>query len=156
ENLQLEKSNLNLGEQIRQIVLNFEPEFHQKQVDLNFTGADLLMEGDRDKISQVLVNLLSNSLKFTPAGGRVEVSLTQKEELVELVVQDTGIGIAAADLPYIFERFYRADKSRNRMTGGSGIGLAIVKAIVEAHGGTVEVESELGQGTRVIVQLPQK
>jgi signal transduction histidine kinase len=156
ENLQLEKMEFNLGELIRQIALNFESEFHHKQVTLEYTDDPLIIDGDRDKISQVIVNLLANSLKFTPPRGRVGVSLTQTEKSAEIVVQDTGIGIAPADLPYVFERFYRADKSRNRMTGGSGIGLAIVKAIVEAHGGTVRVESALGQGTRVIVKLPKR
>lgn len=156
ENLQLDKAEINLGELIRQIILNFETEFHYKKVGLKFSGEDFIIKADRDKISQVLVNLLANSLKFTPAGGQVEIGLQGNDDMVEITVKDTGIGIAAADLPYIFERFYRADKSRNRMTGGSGIGLAIVKAIVEGHEGAVQVESELGQGTRVSVQMPRK
>ncbi|MCL6591698.1 MAG: HAMP domain-containing protein [Firmicutes bacterium] len=155
ENLLLEKTQFNLGAITRQAVLNFEPEYHQKQVTINVMGGDFPILADRDKISQVLVNLLANSLKFTPAGGRVEVRLTQNENSVVITVRDTGIGIAPEDLPYIFERFYRADKSRDRTTGGAGVGLAIVKAIVEAHGGAVWAESEPGQGTRVFVRLPQ-
>lgn len=155
ENLNLDKTRFNLGEVIRQIVMNFEPEFYHKKVALGFTGADIIIEADRDKISQVIINLLANSLKFTPAGGQVDVSLNENNGFVEIVVSDTGIGIPAEDLPYIFERFYRADKSRNRLTGGSGIGLAIAKAIVEAHKGAIKVQSEVGKGTEFSVSLPK-
>jgi signal transduction histidine kinase len=103
-----------------------------------------------------VVNLLSNALKYTQSGGRVQVSVKGSEDIAELVVKDNGRGIPEEDLPYIFERFYRADKSRNRMTGGSGIGLTITRTIVEAHGGSIEVHSIIDTGTEFIVTLPKR
>ncbi|MGD0210208.1 MAG: ATP-binding protein [Desulfomonilia bacterium] len=89
-----------------------------------------------------MINLLSNALKFTPRGGTVSVRVSDGAEGVRIDVADTGIGISAEDLPRVFERFYRADSSRSRATGGAGIGLSIAKAIVEAHGGSIRVKSE--------------
>jgi signal transduction histidine kinase len=104
---------------------------------------------DVDRVHQVLVNLLSNALKFTPPGGRVVVSFARADEQVSCTVADTGPGIPAGEMPHLFERFYRGDRSRARQgTDGSGLGLAIVKAIVEAHGGRIWVESGPGQGSR--------
>lgn len=108
---------------------------------------------DRDRIIQVLVNLLSNALKFTPAGGNVEIGAIDQNDSALITIHDTGSGIDPAELPYLFERFYRTDKSRNRKLGGSGIGLTIVKKLVDAHGGTVWIES--GQGTLVYIRLPK-
>jgi signal transduction histidine kinase len=110
---------------------------------------------DVDRVHQVLVNLLSNALKFTPAGGRVVVSFARADEQVSCTVADTGPGIPAGETPHIFERFYRGDRSRARQgTDGSGLGLAIAKAIVEAHGGRIWVGSELGQGASFTFILP--
>ena len=155
ETLSLHKEEFDLTGLIRQTMLNFEPEFYHKGVTLEFDGEpELFIIADRDKISQVLVNLLSNSLKYTPQSGAVRVELRRISNTAEISVKDNGIGIAAEDLPHIFERFYRVDQSRNRLTGGSGIGLAIVKAVVEAHHGTIRAESRLGSGSSFIVTLP--
>jgi two-component system, OmpR family, sensor histidine kinase BaeS len=108
---------------------------------------------DPERMSQVLGNLLSNALRFTPAGGTIRLRATADGDRVHLIVQDTGTGIAAADLPHIFERFYRADSAR-QATGSSGLGLAIAKGIVEAHGGTIAVASSEGAGTRFSITLP--
>ncbi|MEB3101052.1 sensor histidine kinase [Ferviditalea candida] len=113
----------------------------------------IVLSTDRDRFIQILVNLLSNSLKFTPEGGVVEIRAKEDDQAIVIAVHDTGAGIASEDLPYIFERLYRGDKSRNRKSGGSGIGLAIVKKLVEAHGGTVRVESVQGQGTTFYLQF---
>jgi signal transduction histidine kinase len=122
------------------------------QVDL---PEDLpLVEVDPQRIGQVLRNLLENGLTHTPPGGKIAVAAHANDEWVEVKVQDTGTGIAAEDLPYVFERFYRADKSRSRATGGAGLGLAIARQLVEAHGGWIEVESEVGQGTQFTFTLP--
>jgi signal transduction histidine kinase len=109
---------------------------------------------DYDRIKQVLHNLLDNALTHTPAGGAIVVSAKQQEKWIEVSVADTGEGIPAEDLPNIFERFYRADKSRARATGGSGLGLTIAKRLVKAHGGNIEVQSELGKGSRFSFTLP--
>ena len=102
----------------------------------------------------ILNNLLSNALRHTRAGGTVTADTCVVDAKVRLSVHDTGIGIPAADLPHIFERFYRADNSRSGETGGSGIGLAIVRALLDAQGGTIRVESEMGAGTTFTVELP--
>ncbi len=117
--------------------------------------ADLpLVDVDPQRIGQVLGNLLSNALTHTPSGGEVVVAAQARESEVELSVSDTGEGILPDHLPYIFERFYRADKSRSRATGGTGLGLAIARQLVEAHGGRIEVESEVGRGTQFTFTLP--
>lgn len=110
--------------------------------------------GDRDRLKQALLNLGVNALQHTPAGGEVILSLQRGEQEVVLSVTDTGSGIAPDDLVLIFERFYRADRSRSRHAGGAGLGLAIVKRIVEAHGGQVAVQSELGKGSIFTLYLP--
>ncbi len=109
---------------------------------------------DLQRIGQVLQNLLTNALRHTPAGGRVTISAALVDGRVALAVTDTGSGIAVDDLPRIFERFYRADSSRARATGGSGLGLTIARRLAEAHGGSIEVESTIGVGSRFTVLLP--
>ncbi len=110
---------------------------------------------DRDRLAQILLNLVDNAVKYTPEGGRVTVRAGRwGRDAVEVAVQDTGIGIPAADLPRITERFYRVDKARSRELGGTGLGLAIVKHLVIAHGGELRIESEPGRGTTARVTLP--
>jgi signal transduction histidine kinase len=109
---------------------------------------------DTQAIGRVLNNLLGNALRHTPPEGRVSVWVRRTGQAVEVTVSDTGEGIRAADLPHIFERFYRAEKSRNRGTGGAGLGLAIARGIVQAHGGDIKVESKIGQGTQFTFHLP--
>lgn len=111
--------------------------------------------GDQNRLQQIVWNLLSNAVKFTPEGGRVEVNLRQVGSLVELMVRDNGVGIKAEFLPYVFERFRQADGSTTRRFGGLGLGLAIVRHLVELHGGTVEADSEgEGKGATFTVKLP--
>jgi two-component system phosphate regulon sensor histidine kinase PhoR len=112
------------------------------------------VRGDRGQLKQVFTNLLDNAIKFTPEQGVVRISATCADGRVTVSVQDTGIGIPAEDLPRIFERFYRVDKARSRELGGTGLGLAIVKHIVEAHGGSVAVESRLGEGSTFRFTIP--
>ena len=154
ENLILNKTKFNMGEVVRNIALNFEKEFLNKEVTLNFEDKDIITYLDKDKISQVIVNLISNSLKYTPKGGKVEVKIFEDNKCFRLSVKDTGIGISEVHLPYVFERFYRADESRNKLTGGAGIGLTISKSIVEAHKGNIKVNSKIDQGTEFIVKIP--
>ncbi|GHO80179.1 two-component sensor histidine kinase [Ktedonobacter sp. SOSP1-85] len=112
------------------------------------------IEGDEDRLKQLLLILLDNALKYTPAGGEVVLGLRPQEERVDILVRDTGVGIAPEALPHVFERFYRADPARSRDPGGTGLGLPIAQWIVEQHQGTIRLESQPGQGTLVTVRLP--
>jgi len=114
----------------------------------------LYVMADGDRVQQVLINLINNALQFTPSGGAITVSAKPDGDRVVFSVQDTGVGIPAADIGRVFERFYRVDKTRSRQSGGTGLGLAIVKHIVESHGGHVGVQSEVGQGSRFFFDLP--
>jgi signal transduction histidine kinase len=116
-------------------------------------GVDPIMM-DAQQVGRVLSNLTGNAVRHTPEGGLVEVKARLEETGVRVVISDSGEGIDAQDLPHVFERFYRGEKSRNRATGGAGLGLAIAKGIVEAHGGEIGVESEAGEGTRFFFRLP--
>lgn len=118
----------------------------------NCTG-DLHVTADPDRMMQVLGNLLDNAVKYTPAGGRVDVEAFQRAGQVIIAIKDTGIGIRQEDLPKIWDRLYRTDESRSQR--GLGLGLSIVKSLVELHGGYVEVSSEFGVGTTLTVYLPQ-
>src|SRR5262249_45706036 len=113
-----------------------------------------VLTADPDALREILTNLLDNAIRYTPAGGRITVAASRKDGGVALEVKDTGSGIPKVHLPRIFERFYRADPSRSRVAGGTGLGLAIVKHLVEAHGGWVEAESDIGEGTNIICWFP--
>jgi two-component system sensor histidine kinase BaeS len=115
---------------------------------------DAVVDGDPARLAQVLDNLLTNALRYTDRGGTVTVTVRGRRDGVGVDVSDTGVGIAADDLPHVFDRFWRADRSRSRATGGSGVGLAVVQRLVVAHGGRIEVESEPGRGTSFHIWLP--
>lgn len=155
ENLKLNKSEINLMEMTRSIVKGFEVELANKDLNVTLEGRCSSIQADKDKINQVVLNLMTNAIKYSKTGGNINIIFEENDEIVSFRIQDDGIGIPEDELPYIFERFYRADKSRNRMTGGSGLGLAIVKSIVEAHGGKVMVESKLNKGSMFEVILPK-
>lgn len=110
--------------------------------------------GDEDRLRQIFTNLISNAIRYTNAGGRIVVRVERRKDMGVIVVADDGIGVAPEHLPHIFERFYRVDSARSRATGGSGLGLSIVKALVDAHRGHIQVESKLGQGTTFTVSIP--
>jgi signal transduction histidine kinase len=112
------------------------------------------VRGSARDLSLLVRNLVDNAIRYTKPGGRVDVGLGTADAGVRLVVADTGMGIPSRDLPRIFERFYRVDRARSRETGGTGLGLSIVKHVVENHGGTVSVRSELGRGTTFEVRVP--
>jgi heavy metal sensor kinase len=123
------------------------------RLELTATTA-VMVAGDEARLRQVFFNLLDNAIKYTSAGGRVVVDVSQRDLQAIVRVCDSGIGIAAEHLPFVFDRFYRVDKARTRAEGGTGLGLSIVKSIVVAHGGAVAVMSTLGQGTTLSVTLP--
>ncbi len=138
-------------------VNSFKPRAVDLEIEINFESAEGLPKAivDRTRIGQVVANLVENALTHTPKGGTVTVSVSQSRSgALELAVEDTGRGIPADVLPRVFDQFYRVDKSRSRSTGGAGIGLTIVRKLVEAHGGTVRVESRPGKGARFVVTLP--
>lgn len=155
DKLVLDKELFDIAELTKRLIQNFESQFLNKGLNIKFIGNSTEINADRDKISQVIINLLSNALKYTPEGGLVNVIIKSEQNDVIIGIKDNGPGIPKEDLPYIFERFYRADKSRNRLTGGSGIGLTISKAIVAAHGGSIEVQSSPDTGTEFTVTLPK-
>ncbi|MDR1192664.1 MAG: HAMP domain-containing histidine kinase [Peptococcaceae bacterium] len=155
-----DSSRLNLApvdllEVVRNVAPAWEAAASQRGVKLTVGGAPVAALADKDRLAQVVTNLLSNAVKYTPADGHIEVSVHRGAGIGVIEVSDDGVGIPESDLPFIFERFYRADKSRGRGTGGAGIGLAIVKSIVAAHGGAVAAASEGGKGSRFTVTLPE-
>jgi len=154
EQVKFEPRSYRLDKQIRSLVLACEPQWTAKDLDLDVALDEVAINADEDLLSQVWINLIHNSIKFTPQGGRLRLELRRLEDKIEFQVCDTGIGIAEEDLPHIFERFYKADKARERSKSGSGLGLSIVQKIVDLHHGSIAVESKLGQGTTFIVRLP--
>jgi len=153
----LNRENASLSDLISDTLESFSELAKQKGINLRGSaekGIDPLVM-DVQLIGRVLNNLISNAIRHTPAGKEISLCASIVKGGVEVSVRDQGEGIRSEDLPHVFERFYRADKSRNRMTGGSGIGLAIVKSIVTAHGGMVEAESHLNEGSRFVVKLPK-
>jgi len=154
--LRLQRQPVALADIVEQAVGAFgsraQAEGNPLQIDL---PDDLpLVDVDPQRIGQVLRNLLDNGLTHTSQAGQIKVTACVRDSWIEVSVRDTGSGIAAEDLPHVFERFYRADKSRSRATGGAGLGLAIAKQLVEAHGGRIEVESQVGRGTQFTFTLP--
>ena len=115
----------------------------------------LSVAGDLDHLTRLVLNLLDNALKFTPAGGRVTLRAERTDREVRVAVRDTGPGIAAEHLPHLFDRFYRAEQARSRAAGGAGLGLAIAHELARLHGGALEIASEAGRGTTVTVRLPR-
>ncbi|ULO09894.1 HAMP domain-containing protein [Paenibacillus sp. 19GGS1-52] len=145
----------NLDEQIRRIVVTCEPQWSAKGIRIDLEWADAVkITADRDQLNQVWMNLLGNGIKFTPVGGHIEIRITHLVNEIFVAITDSGIGIAPEQLDHVFERFYKTDLSRNRNIGGNGLGLAIAKKIVSLHHGNIEIKSQVGQGTTVVVHLP--
>lgn len=153
EGLKLERRPYRLDKQIRDLILACEPQWRSKKIDMEASLDEVTCTLDEDRMSQVWLNLFHNSIKFTPEGGKVKVVLRQHGETVEVRITDTGIGIPEAERQRVFERFYKADKSRDRSIKGSGLGLSIVKKIVDLHGGRIQVSGHPGAGTTVTVSL---
>jgi two-component system phosphate regulon sensor histidine kinase PhoR len=145
-----------LDHQLRSIVLVCEPQWLGKRLDMDISLTNVQVTADEDMMNQVWINLIHNSIKFTPDGGTIGISLEKVDNAAVIRIYDTGIGISAQDQERIFERFFKADASRNRTGSGSGLGLSIVHKIVEKHQGSIRVESKPDEGSTFIVTLPDQ
>ncbi|MDA0771286.1 MAG: ATP-binding protein [Chloroflexi bacterium] len=154
--LPLNRASTDVKSLVESVVEDFKPLAESKQVVLETSLGSSLpqISVDRGRMSQVLANLISNALRYVPDAGRIEVGAIAVNGSVEMSVSDNGSGISDADLPHLFERFYRVDAARNRSAGGSGLGLAIAKELVDAHGGSIRAESKLGEGSRFSFTVP--
>jgi len=152
------KEPLRLNEVVSECVRSAQVLAAQRDLRLHLNGplSEVNFNGDDELLKRMLLNLLDNAVKYTAPGGDVSVALSTQNGSARIVVTDSGIGIPSADQPRIFDRFYRVDKARSRALGGAGLGLSIAKWIVEAHGGTISVESMPNQGSEFIVELPLK
>lgn len=154
--LELQRSSADLASLINQTVEVFQPQAREKgiTINVNLPSSFPLLNIDGNRISQVLYNLMSNAIRYTPSGGRIEIKGETKPSFIIISMANTGAGILKEELPRIFDPFYRVDPSRSRKSGGSGIGLAIVKYLVEAHGGKVWARSKTGKGSTFYFSLP--
>ncbi|EIT84866.1 two-component sensor histidine kinase [Fictibacillus macauensis ZFHKF-1] len=151
----IEKTTFDLGAQLQEVLMMTEWSWQEKELAIEVEVPSLYMYGDHKLLHQVWQNLLLNSIRHTPVGGTISVSVSATASTVHVVIADTGVGIAARDLTHIFERFYKADRARDRSDGSSGLGLSIVKKIIDLHDGSIAVTSERGIGTTVSIQLPK-
>ncbi len=153
----LHKEKFDFKELCHTVLRSFELASQEKNISIKLvvkSNEDIL--GDYNRIKQVLINLISNAIKYSYENGTVIVKYSVKKGYYIIEVSDNGIGIPEEDLPFVFERFYRTDKSRSKKTGGTGIGLAITKAIVENHNGTIIVKSNVNLGTSFFIKLPKR
>lgn len=147
------KEKVRMDELLTEIYEKIEPVFNEEEKSLGLIIEPVWACVDEKRFSQVIYNFLDNALKHTNKGGRVEIRLTKEKGTIKLAISDNGEGIPKEDVPYIFERLYRVDKSRSRLRGGSGLGLSIAKEIIERHGGTIRVQSQSGKGTTFIITI---
>ena len=155
EELKLEFTEWNLKQLINEIVDQFEIKSKEKKIQLTHDkkSTNFRVFADKGKMSQVLYNLISNSIKYGKKGGITKISCHQSPGDCRVIIKDNGIGVSEKNIPRLFERFYRVDKSRSREQGGTGLGLAIVKHIVDAHGQTINVQSAIGKGTEFVFSI---
>ena len=151
--LKLSPKKINLSDLVAELVIENEEVIEDKGLELECDIDEVEIISERSYIEIIISNLLSNAIKFTDSG-KISVSVKKENDQAIIKISDTGIGIPEKDLPMLFERFYRVDKARSREMGGTGLGLAIAKEIVEAHNGSIDVESEYGKGTAVTIKLP--
>jgi two-component system phosphate regulon sensor histidine kinase PhoR len=154
--MELNRSQVDLPQLLHSVMRDWEKRFAAKALKshLNFPGSLPVLEADETRLQELLYNLLDNAVKYSKPGGTVSLRAEPSADTIRISVADEGVGIPPGDLPRIFERFYRADKSRSSEQSGTGLGLSIVKHIAQLHGGTVEAQSALGKGTTISVVLP--
>lgn len=155
-NLVLKKTEVSLPEITAQVLKNLSLQLDGKKMSVQMVGSCSIIPADPDRMVQVIYNLINNAIKYTQEKGQIRINFNENKDQVIFSITDNGFGIPNEELPFIFERFYRADKSRNRDTGGSGIGLAIVKSIIQAHQGEIEAISTLDVGSTFTVKLPKR
>jgi two-component system phosphate regulon sensor histidine kinase PhoR len=149
-----ERKTYRLDRQLRHIILSCEPLWQEKNIEMDVELPEQIITADEDLLSQVWVNLLHNSIKFTPDGGTISLRLAEQDNRLRVEIADNGTGISEEALPHLFERFYKEDKARDRSGSGSGLGLSIVMKIIEMHEGEVFAESRPGNGSKFTVVLP--
>ncbi|EHK2427827.1 HAMP domain-containing sensor histidine kinase [Clostridium perfringens] len=154
--IKLKKDNVNISDIICFVIFQFSNLAKSKNIKIEYEKKNINLYCDKDKITQALVNILSNAIRYSNEGSTIFIEERLKDNKVIISIEDQGIGISEEDLKYVFERFYRADKSRTRATGGTGIGLTIVKSIVSSHVGEVKLESKLGEGSKFTIILPKE
>lgn len=152
-NEKLSISKIDLSSLVENIIYNLDSDAINKNINIKYEKEQIYVNLDKEKISQVLVNLISNAIRYTEDGGLVDIKLYKDDSSIYISVKDNGIGIPEDDLKHIFERFYRVDKSRNKSTGGIGVGLTISKAIVNSHKGNIYAKSKIGEGSEFIVSI---
>ncbi|MFD1020334.1 sensor histidine kinase [Thalassobacillus hwangdonensis] len=152
----IEQACTPLCQPLKKVTERVAPVFEQHKIQIHMDCPDELeVYIDEERIQQVILNLLDNVLKHSPPESNVNITASEKQKHVQLKIQDEGEGIPDEDLPYVFDRLYRVDKSRSRASGGTGLGLAIVQEIIRLHGGSIFVESQMGKGTTFIIELPR-
>jgi signal transduction histidine kinase len=155
--LSWEPDHINLGELLTVVIEQMQPLAEEYRLTLNSEiSPEIPFTGDKDHLIRLFLNLLDNAVKYTPAGGEVKLQTNVNKAEILVLVHNDGPGIPEEHIRFIFDRFHRVDSDRSSETGGSGLGLAIAQEIARMHGGYIRVQSELGQGTSFIVQLPQQ
>ena len=152
----IHRKNVELRQLIQTIEERINPVLEEKNIRFSVSCPNNIQANiDSERIQQVLLNILDNARKHTSEGKLISLEVSQNDREIMIIISDEGEGIPKEDIPYLFERLYRVEKSRSRKSGGTGLGLAIAKEIIESHDGSIEIESELGKGTRVIIHLPR-
>ncbi|MFD3449660.1 sensor histidine kinase [Microbacteriaceae bacterium 4G12] len=151
----IQRQPFSLGELVNTIVHQFEPIAELENISvIEDVDKQLMYTGDKERIHQLLIILMDNAMKYNIENGEIKVTCKKQGNFTTIIIEDTGVGISSEDLPHVFDRFYRSDKSRTRSEGGTGLGLSIAKWITEAHNGEIKIWSELHKGTRITVTLP--
>jgi two-component system phosphate regulon sensor histidine kinase PhoR len=155
--IKLKIEEIKLVDLVNEVLRGFKNQLKKTPINVNNNlSSGLTIKADKDKLERVLVNLIDNAIKFNKEKGSINIYSEESGNNIKIVIEDSGIGIPAKDIPRIFERFYRVDKARSRELGGTGLGLSIVKHIIELHGGSVGVESTEGLGSKFCFTLPKR
>lgn len=144
-----------MDEQLRKVVIALEPQWAAKEIEIDLQLEAMRIQADEDQLYQIWINLLSNSIKFTPKHGKIYIEAAMKEDQNVVSITDNGPGIPEEEQEDIFTPFYKVDKSRNNTVKGNGLGLSIVKKIVDIHNGNIKVSGRLGEGATFTVKLPK-